>query len=99
MFSGDDHDRLVSQFYSSAMGDTPWTATLAYAADLFDSSASVIQVQDSLKQTVAVENHGYSQEFSDAFFASEAFANDPRRAYFTKVRSGSVYFDHMLYYV
>lgn len=97
MFSADDHDRLVSQFYSSAMGDTPWTATLAHAADLFGSSASLIQVRDSSEQTVAVENHGYSREFSDAFFASEAFANDPRLAYFEKVRPGSVYFDHMLY--
>ena len=97
MLSGDDHDRLVSQFYASAMGDTPWTATLASAADLFGSSASLIQVQDSSKQAVAVENHGYSREFSDAFYASEAFANDPRVAYFRNVRPGTIYFDHMLY--
>jgi DNA-binding CsgD family transcriptional regulator len=97
MLSGDDHDRLVSQFYSSAMGDTPWTATLGCAADLFGSSASLIQVQDSSKQAVVVENHGYSREFSDSFYASEAFANDPRVACFQNLRPGSVYFDHMLY--
>lgn len=97
MLSGDDHDRLVSQFYASAMGDTPWTATLGSAADLFRSSASLLQVQDSSKQVVGVESHGYSREFSEAFYASEAFANDPRLPYFQNVRPGTIYFDHMLY--
>jgi DNA-binding CsgD family transcriptional regulator len=97
MLSSDDHDGLVSQAYASAMGDTPWTVTLGRVADLFGSSASLLQVHDPLGRILAVENHGYSREFSDAFFASDAYANDPRVPYFRKVVPGSVYFDHMLY--
>ncbi|MDR3499897.1 MAG: helix-turn-helix transcriptional regulator [Parvibaculum sp.] len=97
MLSNSDHDRLVAEIYSAAMGDTPWTATLGHVADLFRSSASLIQVHDQTGQITAVENHGYSREFSDAFFASEAYANDPRMPYFRSVRPGTIYFDRMLY--
>lgn len=97
MLSGDDHDRLVSHFYSSATGDLPWTVALAHLADHFQSSASLLQVHDPAQRLAAVENHGYSREFSEAFYASEVYARDPRVAYFRKVAPGSIYFDHLLY--
>lgn len=97
VFGNDDRDNLISQFYASAMGETPWTATLGLAAGLFRSSASLLQVNDAAGNVLAIENYGYSREFSDAFFASEAYVNDPRIPYFRRVPPGTIYFDHMLY--
>jgi PAS domain-containing protein len=95
--SRDDHDRLVASLYSSAAGETSWSATLAQFADRFHSSVSVLQIVDKNLASVSSEVHGYSQEDADAFYASGAFSRDPRLAQIYKVPAGSVYYDHMLY--
>ncbi|HEY0300163.1 MAG TPA: helix-turn-helix transcriptional regulator [Rhizomicrobium sp.] len=97
MLSADDHNDLVARLYASAAGDASWSATLARFATLFRSSAMVFEIHDAAGNALAAENHGYTREFSDAFYASEVFAQDPRIAYFLRVPPGSVYYDHMLY--
>ena len=97
MLSRNDHDGLVRRLYASAMGDTPWTDTLAHVANLFHSSAAAVQVSDPSYQNISVENHGYSKEFAAEFYASDVYARDPRIDYYRAVRPGDVYFDHCLY--
>jgi hypothetical protein len=97
MASRDDHDLLVAQFYASAMGDVPWTATLKKAADVFLSKAAAIQISDPDKKFLAVENYGYSMEFAMNFYGSEVFANDPRVPYYYSVQPGGTYCDRTLY--
>ncbi len=97
MLSAYAHDGVVSRLYASAMGDTPWTATLAHIADQFGSSAALVQVSDASYSVLRVENHGYSTEFAERFYASDIYASDPRIPYYRRVRPGTLYFDHALY--
>lgn len=97
MLSNDDHDALVGLLYASALGEAPWAATLQHLSDLFRVSSSVLQVLNPATEVIAVENHGYSLEFAARFFASEAYAKDPRLPYFRRVRPGTLYYDHALY--
>ena len=97
MLNQSDHDTLVTSFYASAMNEKPWAETLHELAEKFATSASLIQVQSPDQQILSHDNHGYSREFSESFFTSDAFANDPRVPYFRAVTPGSVYYDHMLY--
>lgn len=97
MLRPDEHDNLVARLYSSAAGDTPWATTLGNIADAFHSSTFVFNVIDVSGEVASSTNHGYSLEFSDAYYASEVFANDLRMKYFLGVPRGSVYYDNMLY--
>lgn len=97
MYSRSVHDGLVASFYASAAAELPWAATLTRIAEHFRSSAAVFHVYDASSKVIASENHGYSRDFSIAYYASEAYANDPRLAYFLKIPNGSIYYDHMLY--
>jgi DNA-binding CsgD family transcriptional regulator/PAS domain-containing protein len=99
VLSIDEHSEIVSRLYASAMGETPWTSTLALLADRFGTSGSVLHVSRSggFTDNPFVENHGYSREFAEKYYASDVFANDPRSAYFANVKPGSIYFDHGLY--
>tara|TARA_R110002124_G_scaffold14752_9_gene65037 strand:- start:315 stop:1433 length:1119 start_codon:yes stop_codon:yes gene_type:complete len=97
MLNQSDHDTLVASFYASAMNEKPWTETLHELAEKFATSVSLIQVQGHDQQILSHDNHGYSREFSESFFTSDAFANDPRVPYFRAVTPGSIYYDHMLY--
>ena len=97
MLNQSDHDTLVASFYASAMNEKPWTETLHELAEKFATRVSLIQVQSHDQQMLSHDNHGYSREFSESFFTSDAFANDPRIPHFRAVTPGSVYYDHMLY--
>ncbi len=97
MLSPHDHDDIVKRLYASALGDAPWLDTLAHLADTFRSQASMLQISDAAYTRHRVENHGYSREFQEAFYASGIYANDPRVRYFRSVAPGSIYYDHMLY--
>lgn len=87
----------MAGLYSSAAGETPWAATLADFANHFRSSASVLQLVDTTLKSLASEVHGYSRQDADAYYASGAFARDPRIARIYGVPPGTIYYDHMLY--
>ncbi len=97
MLGQSDHDRLVASFYASAMSEKPWADTLRELAEKFATRAALVQVQSHDEQILSHESHGYSREFSESFFSSDAFANDPRVPYFRAVQPGSIYYDNMLY--
>jgi DNA-binding CsgD family transcriptional regulator len=99
MLSVDEHSEIVAKLYASVTGETAWSTTLAQFADRFSSKAALIQISDAAFTRLTVENHGYSREFADSYYASEAYANDPRVAYYRNVKLGSIYFDHCLYSV
>ena len=97
MLEADEFGALISAFHASATGEVTWKQTLEDFARAFDANAAIVQVQDSGKQSVSVDNFGYTKDFSDAFFASEIYANDPRVPYFNSVPAGMLYYDDMLY--
>jgi DNA-binding CsgD family transcriptional regulator len=97
MVTYDQHKALTAKLYRAAAGELAWTQVLADLAGLFRSSAAICQVADAGFSNVLRENHGYSREFSDAYFASEAFARNPRMAYFYAVPTGTAYYDNALY--
>lgn len=97
MLSSDQHDTIVSRLYAAALGEEPWTATLSHIAGSFGQSAALVQVADPETHAFRVENHGYSREFAEEFYAGEIYANDPRIPYYWNVAPGSIYFDHCLY--
>ncbi len=97
MLARDDHDRLVAQLYAAAMGEAAWSDALGKLADAFGASAAILSASDASLAPTFVENHGYSPEFQAAFFASEAYANDPRPDHYRTVRPGQLYYDHALY--
>lgn len=99
MIDADEHDDIVERLYASAIGEAPWTETLARVAGLFGGSSALCQVTDEQFRYQVAENHGYSREFAEAFYASEVFAKDPRIPHFRAVRPGDVYYDHCLYSV
>jgi DNA-binding CsgD family transcriptional regulator len=92
-----DHDALVAGFYAAAMNERPWPDILRNMAEKFGANASLVQLQDANRNILSHENFGYSREFSEGFFASEAFNNDPRVPFFWAVRANSVYYDSLLY--
>jgi len=97
LLANDDHDRLVAKIYESALGEAAWGPTLLQFAGAFGASASVFHVYDATSRVLHSENHGYSREFADAFYASDAYAKDPRVPHFVSVPDGGVYYDRMLY--
>lgn len=97
MLGQDIHDGFVARLYASAIGDVPWTNTLQHLAGLFRSYSSLVQIADAAGKIVDAEVYGYSKATADEFYASGAFANDPRTSYFLKVGPGSVYYDRALY--
>ena len=97
MLSIDGHNAVVAKLYAAALGETPWAGTLAYLADVFGASASMLQVSDAAYRQHRVENHGYSREFQEAFYASGVYDADPRIPFFRSVGPGSIYFDHLLF--
>ncbi len=97
MLNVDTHDAVVAKLYASALGDAPWTATLADIAGTFGASAALLQVSDAAYRDQYVENYGYSREFAEAFYASDVYARDPRIPCFRTVQPGSIYYDHMLF--
>ena len=97
LLTNDDHDRLVAKIYQSALGEAAWGPTLTWLADAFGGSASVFHVYDAGARVLHSDNHGYSAEFATAFYASDAYAKDPRVPYFVGVPDGAIYYDHMLY--
>ncbi|WP_298744575.1 hypothetical protein [uncultured Brevundimonas sp.] len=92
-----EHDDLVACLGASAMGDTPWTATLERLAVAFGGHTAVLNIRDEADRTIAVENHGFSAEFAAAFYASDILGKDPRMPLFYSVPKGQIYFDHALY--
>lgn len=92
-----EHEALVSRLNASAMGDTPWAATLEHLTAAFGGQTAVLSLRDAANETFAVENHGASPEFAAAVYASEILAADPRMPYLFNVPKGRVYFDHALY--
>jgi len=97
MLSVDQHSDIVARIYASALGDTPWTATLAHLANAFRSTAALVQISDPTFTQLRVENHGHSREFTERFYASDTYARDPRVAYYHRIKPGTVYYDHALY--
>lgn len=97
LLANEDHDRLVASIYAAAVGGSPWEPVLAQVAGAFQNSASVVHVYGPANDVVHSANHGYCREHADAFYASEAFLNDPRVPFFSAVGDGEIYYDHMLY--
>ena len=97
MLSRDEHAGLVARLYASAVGDTPWAETLALVAGLFRSKAIAFSTHSPALSVSAFEVHGYSKQFAAEFYASGAWASDPRIVQFARLQPGSVYYDHLLY--
>jgi DNA-binding CsgD family transcriptional regulator len=97
MLDRDQHNDLIARVYASALGQASWVDTMRCVSNAFHSSASLCQIADSSFRYVIQENHGYSRDFAEWYYASEAFANDPRPPYFRSVRPGSIYYDHALF--
>ncbi|WP_439477404.1 helix-turn-helix transcriptional regulator [Brevundimonas sp.] len=97
MLRAGEDDGLVSHFYASAMGDTPWTATLERLTAAFGGQTAVLSLRDAGDETFAVESHGASAEYAAAAYASEVLRNDPRMPCFFNAPKGRVYFDHALF--
>lgn len=97
MLGAEEHDALIACLTASAMGDSPWKATLERLAGAFAAQTAVLNIRDEADRTIAVENHGYSVEFATAFYASDILAKDPRMPIFFGVPKGNIYFDHALY--
>lgn len=97
MLNQAQHDEIVRQLYAAALGQMPWSTLMERIAGQFGSSASVCQVSDDSRHLHLQQNHGYSSEFAVEFYASEAYARDPRPSYFWAVKPGTVYHDRMLY--
>lgn len=96
MLGRDLHDRIVAHLYASAMGEVPWVATLGLIADAFGHSAGVLVAVDPNGGYFA-HSHGRPQEFTNQFYASDIFANDPRTPHYLTVPPGTIYYDRSLY--
>ncbi|HEY0107704.1 MAG TPA: hypothetical protein VGB91_16605 [Rhizomicrobium sp.] len=97
MLNRDVHDGLVGRLYASALGEAPWSETLAQFSAAFGTSASLIQMHDAEKKIVGFVAYPFTTRFATDFYASEIYRDDPRFAYFLGVRPGSIYYDGILY--
>jgi len=97
MLKRNEHDRLVAGLYASALGDAPWSGTLRDIAGCFGASKALLQVMDSTATLLGYQVHGYSTEFSEEFYRSDIYSNDPRLSYFHGVGAGQLYYDNALF--
>jgi DNA-binding CsgD family transcriptional regulator len=98
MTLGDRERReLLTRLYSSAIGAVPWSSTLEFAADLFQSGGSLFGVHDASMRVLAMDSHCYSPEFMAGYFPGEIYANDPRIPPIANVPAGSAFADRTLY--
>lgn len=95
--SGRDRRTLLARLYASATGEARWSATLEYAASLFDSGGSLLGVHDDSRRVLAMESHCYTPEFIASYFSSEVYANDPRMTFIARMRPGTAFGDPTLF--
>lgn len=97
MLGHDDHDALVCQLYAAACGALDWSAILKAVGEALGHGAGVLALADPTVGSFRAEAYGRTVEFTNDYYVSETFHNDPRTPYFLKVAPGMLYFDRLLY--
>lgn len=99
MLDQGQHDAIVSQFYASALGDTPWRDTLGALARSFGSDAAVLRLADISGEFIAAESSRPDSNAASAYYLGEIFSKDPRTPLLLNAPLGSIYYDHLLWNV